>query len=73
MSNVMVGQTLVPFKTEIFQVFTDALKEGWGAHMNEDGIWDVASIMKVPPSKLARIGRQAIRQLSCACRPSMKT
>ena len=33
-SNVMVGQTLTQFKTEVM-VFTDAFKEGWGAHTSD--------------------------------------
>ena len=34
-SNVLQGQTLHPLKHAL-QIFTDASKEGWGAHLNED-------------------------------------
>ena len=33
-SNVLPGQPLHPLKHAL-QIFTDALKEGWGAHLNE--------------------------------------
>ena len=39
--NVLTGQPLHPVKHAL-QIFTDALKEGWGAHLNEHtarGIW----------------------------------
>ena len=48
------GQTLVPFKTELL-VLTDASREGWEAHVNHNGICDMASIKGIPPYKLAII------------------
>ena len=47
-SNVLQGQPLLPIKHAL-QIFTDASKEGWGAHLNEltaRGSWSV------PESKL---------------------
>ena len=47
-SNVIPGQPLHPLKHAL-QIFTDASKEGWGAHLNEltaRGTWSV------PESKL---------------------
>ena len=47
-SNVLTGQPLHPIKHAL-QIFTDASKEGWGAHLNEltaRGSWSV------PESKL---------------------
>ena len=47
-SNVLQGQPLHPIRHAL-QVFTDASKEGWGAHLNEftaRGSWSV------PESKL---------------------
>ena len=47
-SNVLPGQPLHPLKHAL-QIFTDASKEGWGAHLNERtarGTWSV------PESKL---------------------
>ena len=47
-SNVLQGQPLHPIKHAL-QIFTDASKEGWGAHLNEltaRGSWSV------PESKL---------------------
>ena len=47
-SNVLQGQPLHPIKHDL-QIFTDASKEGWGAHLNEltaRGSWSV------PESKL---------------------
>ena len=47
-SNVLPGQSLHPLKHAL-EIFTDALKEGWGAHLNERtarGTWSV------PESKL---------------------
>ena len=32
--NVLIGQPLHPIKHAL-QIFTDASKEGWGAHLNE--------------------------------------
>ena len=46
--NVLTGQPLHPLKHAL-QIFTDASKEGWGAHLNEHtarGIWSL------PESKL---------------------
>ena len=46
--NVLTGQPLHPIKHAL-QIFTDALKEGWGAHLNEHtarGSWSL------PESKL---------------------
>ena len=46
--NVLTGQPLHPIKHAL-QIFTDASKEGWGAHLNERtarGLWSV------PESKL---------------------
>ena len=47
-SNVITGQPLHPLKHAL-QIFTDASKEGWGAHLNEHiarGNWSL------PESKL---------------------
>ena len=47
-SNVLLGQPLHPLKHAL-QIFTDASKEGWGAHLDEHtarGIWSL------PESKL---------------------
>ena len=41
--NVLTGQPLHPIKHAL-QIFTDASKEGWGAHLNERtarGLWSV--------------------------------
>ena len=47
-NNVLTGQPLHPI-THVLQIFTDASKEGWGAHLNEHtarGTWSL------PESKL---------------------
>ena len=70
-SNMMLGQTLTPFKTEV-SVFTDVSKEGLGACMNElmaSGMC-MASIMEVVPHKLARVG--AIRRALVAFKEDLE-
>ena len=46
--NVLTGQPLHPIKHAL-QIFTDASKEGWGAHLNEHIAWGTWSL---PESKL---------------------
>ena len=52
-SNVLPGQPLHPLKHAL-QIFTDASKEGWGAHLNERtarGTWSVPE-RKLQPSTI---------------------